>query len=116
MNQLDEASVRASLLALKQDLLSLDDATRESRAPVELDQTRVGRLSRMDALQNQALAKATHDRRQAELRRIDAALARLEAGSYGFCASCDEEISTGRLINDPAVALCIDCAQARPGS
>lgn len=113
MSEPDEASVRASLLALKRDILSLDDATREARAPVELDQTRVGRLSRMDALQNQALAKATHDRRQAELRRIDAALARLDDGSYGLCASCEEEISPGRLINDPAVALCIDCAQGR---
>jgi DnaK suppressor protein len=77
---------------------------------VELDQTRQGRLSRMDALQGQAMAQETERRRQAELKRIEAALARIKSGDFGYCLSCDEEIAAKRLEFDPSVSLCVDCA------
>jgi len=113
MNALDLAEFRARLLARRAELVALDDGSREARATVELDQTRVGRVSRMDALQGQALAKATHGRRQAELRRIEAALSRLDAGDFGVCVTCGEDIAVKRLLSDPAVPTCIDCAAAR---
>ena len=86
-----------------------DRAGAEDRAVVELDQASVGRLSRMDALQLQAMAQATARRRAAERTRIRAALARIEAGDYGFCARCGEEIAPARLAADPAIALCAEC-------
>ena len=81
-----------------------------ARAAVELDQTKVGRVSRIDAMQQQEMAKATQAQRTAELKRIDAALERVEAGDYGYCIECDEAIAPKRLEIDPATALCIDCA------
>ena len=89
---------------------------RDGRAPVELDQSRVGRLSRMDALQQQAMAQATDRRTAIELQRIGTALSRLQAGDYGYCVKCDEEIAEGRLQIDPATLLCIGCARHRETS
>lgn len=87
-----------------------DQITGAERAPVELDQSSVGRLSRMDALQQQAMSNAGKQRRQLERRRIDAALKRIEAGEYGDCVRCGEEIAQRRLKLDPAVPTCIACS------
>ncbi len=75
-----------------------------------LDQQAIGRLSRMDALQNQAMALATGARRDAERTRLQAALRRIEDGSFGYCEECGEEIAPGRVELDPAAVRCIDCA------
>ncbi len=102
------------LRALKERRRALEDresATSESRQPVELDQSRVGRLSRMDALQNQAMSIETDRRRRIELQRIESALQRLESGDYGYCVACGEKIAPKRLDFDPAVPICISCAK-----
>jgi DnaK suppressor protein len=107
----DDAEVERRLRAQLAELEGLSAGSGESRAAVELDQTRVGRLSRMDALQGQAMAKATEARRQQAIRRIHAALARLAEGEYGACVQCGEEIAPKRLELDPATPTCIDCAE-----
>lgn len=88
------------------------EATADDRRPVELDQASVGRLSRMDALQMQAMAQATGRRREVEIARIEATLKRIDAGDYGWCVQCGEEIAPKRLAADPTVPTCIDCAAA----
>lgn len=107
----DLEMARERLLAKRQELLSIAEASRESRKPVELDQSRVGRLSRMDALQDQAMALEMERRREIEIRRIEAALGRVESGEYGYCLTCGEEIEPKRLELDPATPTCIDCAR-----
>ena len=77
---------------------------------VELDQTRVGRLSRMDAMQMQQMSIELERRRNRELVALDSALKRIEDGDYGYCAACDESINPKRLEIDPVNTLCIDCA------
>ena len=104
---------RKTLLALKQTLLKAQETGDQAEQTVELDQTRVGRLSRMDAMQAQAMSKETGRRRRQKLIQIEAALRRLEDDDYGFCQECGEEIAAARLEVDPAVLLCIDCASAR---
>jgi DnaK suppressor protein len=110
-SDIDLETLEARLKARRQELQHLEAVSEESRRPVELDQSRVGRLSRMDALQDQAMSLETERRRQAELRRIEAALARIAEGDYGYCVSCGEEIAARRLELDPAVPICIDCAE-----
>jgi len=83
------------------------------RAPVELDQQAVGRLSRMDALQVQAMAMETSRRRATELRRITAALVRIDEGEFGYCLKCGDEIAARRIELDPATPLCIGCASGK---
>lgn len=109
-NHIDVKRFRRLLLDRKRDLEALSESASDSRAPVALDQTTQGRLSRMDAMQGQAMALETARRREVELRRIGAALERIETGDYGYCVSCDEEIAPKRLELDPAVPTCINCA------
>lgn len=104
-----KSRIEANITALK----AASEDSREDRAPVELDQTLQGRLSRMDAMQGQAMAKASEARRTQQIARLKAALQRLERGEFGECVDCGEAISVARLENDPAVTLCIDCAAAR---
>ncbi|MDT8451076.1 MAG: TraR/DksA C4-type zinc finger protein [Wenzhouxiangellaceae bacterium] len=95
------------------ELEQFSEASRESRAPVELDQTRQGRLSRMDAMQGQAMAQATDARRRQQIAALKHALARLDDGGFGECAECGKDITEARLKSNPAITLCIECASAR---
>ncbi len=104
------AELRARLENLLAELTELDAVSRESAQVVELDQTRVGRLSRMDAMQAQAMSIESNRRRALEIRRIQAALQRIADGEYGECRRCGEAINPKRLAVDPAAPLCIDCA------
>ncbi|MDG1417653.1 MAG: TraR/DksA family transcriptional regulator [Maricaulis sp.] len=104
------ATPRQILLALKAELISLSEAADLDRKPVELDQQSVGRLSRMDSIQVQAMANAAEARRATEIRRIDAALIRVEDDEYGWCVACGDAIEPKRLDVDPAAPRCAECA------
>jgi DnaK suppressor protein len=101
---------RKRLLELRAELESIVETARDSAAIVELDQSKVGRLSRMDAMQAQAMAQASGRRRDAMLRGITAALKRIDNDEYGYCVDCDEPIAAKRLEFDPTVRRCIGCA------
>ncbi|MCL5777368.1 TraR/DksA family transcriptional regulator [Limibaculum sp. FT325] len=104
---------REKLEAMRAALAAEEAATESDRAPVELDQQSVGRLSRMDAMQVQAMALGQSRRRAAQMKRIDAALARIEGGDFGWCLDCGEEIGLRRLQLDPAAPYCVHCAGTR---
>ena len=101
---------RTRLLALREELASAAETGDAAAAPVELDQTRVGRLSRMDAMQSQAMQLAAKRRREQMRQRLDAALLRIESGEYGWCLQCGEAIAAARLEYDPTTPLCVGCA------
>ena len=109
---LDPQKFRQMLSDRLAEVARLEALEHEASRPVELDQQSVGRLSRMDAMQMQAIA-AEHERRfRAEHHRILAALKRLDAGEFGYCLSCDAKIPARRLELDPSVTLCVKCAEA----
>ena len=93
------------------DLRLQNETSVEARRPVTLDQSKVGRLSRMDALQGQQMAEETARRRSLEMNRIQAALSRIERDEYGYCLRCEEDIAEKRLEFDAAATLCIKCAR-----
>ncbi len=101
------------LLTLKQALLEVQETGQQAEETVELDQTRMGRLSRMDALQAQAMSIETGRRRRQKLLHIDAALKRIKSDDFGYCQECGEDIAAARLEVDPTVLLCIACASAK---
>ncbi|WP_236687770.1 TraR/DksA family transcriptional regulator [Jannaschia aquimarina] len=105
------ADWRARLLAERAYLLAASGTTASGRRPVELDQQAVGRLSRMDAIRDQAMATGTEARRRARLAEVDRALDRLETGTFGRCQDCEEPIAPARLDLDPCTRLCVDCAR-----
>jgi len=110
LSDIQIARFRQQLLEKKQELVESVLSAGEAADVVELDQARQGRLSRMDAMQSQAMSQAMQERRQIQIKQIDAALRRIEAADYGYCAACDELIASQRLEYDPAVTLCIKCA------
>lgn len=107
---LDLEAIRKALETERAALVEMSSAAADERRPVELDQQSVGRLSRMDAMQMQAMAQAVEARRQGRLQRIDAALHRLDESDYGFCVDCGEDIPAKRLAIDPIVERCVGCA------
>ena len=100
---------RSRIKAEIAELLSLRDSSRQSRAPVMLDQQSVGRLSRIDAMQQQSMDLAKEERRAKRLAILAAALKRMDEDEFGYCLKCGENILPARLDVDPAVTLCVDC-------
>ena len=101
---------RDRLLQTRSELLELEQTGKSASSTVTLDQSRVGRLSRMDALQGQAMSQERDRRRRIELQKISAALRRIESGDYGYCSQCEKAIALRRLEFDPSASLCIECA------
>ncbi|MDZ7709805.1 MAG: TraR/DksA C4-type zinc finger protein [Roseovarius sp.] len=110
MKETEIARYRARIEARLSEIDAEDALGRSGQATVELDQQAIGRLSRQDALQSQAMARATHARRDIERRRLRAALERIRDGEFGYCEDCGEEIAEGRLALDPGTTRCISCA------
>lgn len=106
-DQLD--AFRQKLLSLRDEIEQLNNTSREAAGTVALDQSKVGRLSRMDAMQAQQMAQEMARRRQIQLQKIDGALRRMDDSAYGYCVICDEEIAVPRLDFDPASTRCINC-------
>lgn len=109
---MDTAKFQRLIKTMLDDLAKEDALGRDGQAVVTLDQQAVGRLSRMDALQSQAMAKAHQVRRDAMALRLKAALRRIEEGEFGYCDDCGEAIAPKRLELDPTAMRCISCASA----
>ncbi len=107
--QLEQA--RQLLLRQKSELLLMEKDYRSMADTVELDQTRVGRLSRMDAMQSQQMALESARRRQNQILKIEGALRRIESGEYGDCFVCGEGIDERRLAADPTSTRCMGCVE-----
>ncbi|MFL2546977.1 MAG: TraR/DksA family transcriptional regulator [Candidatus Rariloculaceae bacterium] len=111
--ELDLNFCRKKLLALREELEALQSTVDEAAETVELDQARVGRLSRMDALQSQSMSIEVKRRQELQLRGVASALARIDNDDYGLCAECGDSIHPERLSFDPTAILCIACAEAK---
>lgn len=105
--QIKELSI--DLETLKESLRDLLELSANRAETVKLDQTLVGRVSRIDAIQQQQMAKANRQQYEVQLRQVHQALKRIEEDDYGYCRSCDEPIGYGRLKIRPETPLCIQC-------
>lgn len=103
-----KAELHKELLTLRAELQQLLKDSSEGAQPVSLDEP-IGRLSRMDALQQQSMVKANRRTAQTRLSRIESALRRFENDEYGQCVECEEEIGYARLKAQPEAPFCIDC-------
>ncbi len=109
---MDDANIeefKRKLLQLQSELREQEKVSKESGNVVELDQAKMGRLSRMDAMQLQQMELEEARRRQQRLVKIDGALRRMEAGEYGECFICGEEIDIRRLSFDVTSTRCVGC-------
>jgi DnaK suppressor protein len=110
---MNNRSIKEKLLTIRKQLQATAETRGTFAKTVELDQSKVGRLSRIDALQSQEIAKASVARGEQLLLQIDAALVRIEKNEFGICRICDEAIAALRLEADPMAIFCVNCAAAR---
>lgn len=108
-----DQQIRRRLLEERAALQARSESDEDARRPVAVDQPSVGRISRMDALQMQAMALETERRRQVQLQRIAAALARLDEGEFGYCVTCGDRIPPKRLEFDLTTPHCVRCAEGK---
>ena len=111
INETELEQFKHKLFSLRAELQNLEGASKEATKPVELDQAAFGRLSRVDAMQAQLKAEEPARRRQRQLGKVEGALRRIEAGDYGNCFLCGEEIDNHRLSADPTNTRCIKCVE-----
>ena len=107
---MDKEYFREKLIKLREELQKIEESGNEAAKIVELDQSSVGRLSRMDAMQAQAMSVESNRRREIKMKRIESALERLDKDEFGYCMRCEEDIAPKRLEFDPSALLCIECA------
>lgn len=111
MNKLEIDVFKKQLQEMRTDLENLELKSNDAAATVILDQTSVGRLSRMDAMQGQQMALEHERRRKETLQQIKSALVRIANGTFGYCLKCDIEIAKGRLSINPTATRCVTCSE-----
>lgn len=109
MNEADIKKLKQDLFNLKLDLQLQEDEFQAVNEPIALDQARVGRLSRIDAMQEQQMSLETSRRRQQHLVQVDGALNRIQTDDFGSCYVCGEQIDERRLFLEPTTTRCLPC-------
>ena len=112
LDEIQLEQLRSLLVEKQQQLRAQFTSTDSSTRPVKLDQQSVGRVSRIDAIQQQQMAIANQQQTRQLLKQIELALHRIEAGEYGICARCETPIAFARLKAQPTAHLCIECQSA----
>ena len=107
---MNTSAFKQQLIDLKHELQHYQVISKDASQPVKLEQNKVGRLSRMDAMQDQQIAKDIKHRRDLQLQKIERSLVRIDNDEYGICLQCDEDINPLRLKFDPTTTFCIECA------
>ena len=107
------AEIRATLETLRAQLLAVIADPTGATETVTLDQSTQGRLSRIDAIQQQNMAQAQIRRAKQRLERVDEVLAGWDDPeiAFGCCRFCGEEIAIRRLRAQPDAIACIECAR-----
>ena len=108
--EIDLKHFRLLLVKLRDELMEAEQSGLDETNTVELDQARIGRLTRMDAMQSQQMAIEAQRRRKIRIRKIDAAWQRMENGDFGICSYCEGRIEIERLEFDPTTVFCSECA------
>ena len=102
------STLHQKLLNLKQETEELLKLSEEAAKPVDLGLP-IGRISRMDAIQDQSLIKATRENIILKSKQIDASLLDFGNGRYGLCRMCDKPIGFKRLEAVPESPFCLTC-------
>ena len=101
--------LRQQLLQMQKDLEHQLNISEAAAGIVVLDQTAVGRISRMDAMQHQSMARSTREKATLRLKKVKLALQDINNDEYGYCKKCDECITLPRLLAQPEANFCLSC-------
>jgi len=115
MDELEESQIEelhGDLVTLRDQLHELLSMSKEASRPVDLDEP-IGRLSRVDAMQQQSMLAANRQAAQRRRQLVAAAIERFSEDEYGDCLGCGEPIGYPRLKAQPEAPLCIACQSQR---
>lgn len=113
LNETQKNELRQLIVEAKEQLVQQLSDNEAASQPVQLDQTVFGRVSRMDAIQQQHMAASTREQAQRRLLRLNKSIQLLDNGDYGYCQHCDEPINYQRLLAQPEAVLCLQCQEKR---
>tara|TARA_S200000501_G_scaffold363252_1_gene393796 strand:- start:412 stop:744 length:333 start_codon:yes stop_codon:yes gene_type:complete len=71
----------------------------------------IGRISRMDAINNKSVLEAALREAQSKLIQLKNILKKIEGPGFGLCKKCKKNIPFGRLVIRPESELCVNCAK-----
>ena len=103
--------IKEKLVLLEMELLESIESSEKSAKPVTLDQQSVGRVSRIDAIQQQQMSLNSLGRQKRQLEKVRQALRRINDENFGFCQICEEPINESRLMTRPEHSLCLNCTK-----
>ena len=106
------STLRTALDTVEADLRAQLSSSEKGARPVDLDEP-IGRLSRMEAMQQQSMTQANRRAAQLRLQQVEAAKTRIDRDEYGECAECGEAVGFKRLVVRPEAPLCIGCQGLR---
>ncbi|MDA3865685.1 MAG: TraR/DksA C4-type zinc finger protein [Salinivirgaceae bacterium] len=71
----------------------------------------IGRISRMDAINNKTVNEAALRQAQEKLRKLHYVLKKLGSDDFGICVKCGQPIPLGRILIKPESVHCVKCAR-----
>lgn len=71
----------------------------------------IGRISRMDAINNKSVNEATLAKAKQKLKNLEITLSNINEPDFGICAKCNQTIPIGRIMLMPHSRFCVNCAQ-----
>ncbi len=113
MEENGRKEIKQRLIELREELRAALAISSTSAAPVELDQAAMGRVSRIDAIQQQKMIEAGREGQQHRLAQVEKTLLRIDDEDFGLCSDCEEAIDHRRLLARPESRLCVSCQAQR---
>ena len=104
--------IKKRLLELEAGLLESIENAKQSSKPVKLDQQSIGRVSRIDAIQQQQISLSALQRQERQLNQVKQALQKIDDKDFGYCRMCEELIKETRLLARPEHNICLACTKS----
>ncbi len=109
MSLIDKDAVRSKISSLISKSIA-DIKDMEGMTQPISPENSIGRVSRMDAINNKSVMEAALANKKEKLSKLKLALNNIESENYGICSMCGNDIQEGRLIFLPESTRCIRCA------
>ncbi len=110
MDGIDKEEIKFKILKEIERTESLVAEYKELTRPVEPENA-IGRISRMDAINNKSVAEAALRQAEMKLNGLKHTLSQIESDDFGLCTKCRQPIPLGRILLVPHSRFCISCAQ-----
>ena len=109
MDKAKRAEMKSLMLSRQKELLGEIEVLKELTKPIAPENA-IGRISRMDAINNKSINEAALVQSNKKLRKLEAALNKVEEEYFGLCGRCGNEIPLGRLMLMPESPFCVNCS------